>query len=277
MILTNIFRNVLVGVNINYVSNFQLIQNRVENPPSIFGSTDILIYQPLKNHGKLDTDYIIGNILPKQAKTISFPYIYFLGYFPDFLQVKFVDMDEVKRWPDKEDHLPYQYKRVNQLIDNGTSYHNFFMDITQQKDFITLEETIDRLQFSLNKLKEKEMYCDVKLYDFVISKYKQCRLFHSPNHPTNVIFTYLANSIMHFLCKILQLDCKIVFDFSSTEEFLGVHSNMLIFPCIHQHLALEFPIQQNCYLQGSNLSLDEYWTKYIRLYKSSCTESAKAT
>lgn len=264
MILSNIFSGVLRGVNVRYVSNFQLIQKRVDEPPPIFIDTDILIYQPLQNHGKLDTKYIIENIIPKTCKTISFPYVYFLGYFPDFLQVKFVDMDEVKRWPDEDDQLPYQYIRVNTLIDNGLIDQ---FDITLSDDFITKEETLDRLHFSLNKLKEKELSCDIKLHDFILSNFRKTRLFHSPNHPSNVIFTYLANAIMQKLCIALHINRTFVFNFASTNEFLGVFSNMLIFPSVHKHLDLQFPVQQSCFLAGSDLSLDAYWTKYVRLYK----------
>lgn len=262
-VLSNIFNSIIdkTKYNIKDVSNYKLIKNNDILPEEVFKNADVLIYQPLNGHGKLDSDYIISNIISKNCITVSFPYLYFLGYFPDY-----IDLEDEK--------LPYQYKGINDIIEkNKNVSKGDLLDIIfniMKGGYVSGNEIIDKFNYSINKLKEKEEKCDLKYSQFIIDNYKDKKLFHSPNHPSNVVLNKLFNDI------IIKLNEKCVDKMRMKEllvlninldgiyELLGVIHNMIIFDDVKKQLNLNFD-EDYCYLNFKNLQKKEYFEEYIKL------------
>lgn len=142
---------------------------------------DILIYQPVSvKHGIRTTENASGvlNYLKPNCIKICFPSI-------------FLDM-----WCFSENnglymggHTLYKYShltlpQVLELYDTG------------KYDF----ELKQRLNYSIQYMQKKEaQFCNIHVTDFIIANYKKQKLMYTQNHPTDILYRFLAKEICRYL------------------------------------------------------------------------------
>jgi hypothetical protein len=142
---------------------------------------DMLIYQPVSvKHGIRTTENASGvlNYLKPNCIKICFPSI-------------FLDM-----WCFSENnglyiggHTLYKYSHLNlqqvlELYDSG------------KYDF----ELKPRLDYSIQYMQKKERdFCNIHVTDFIIANYKKHKLMYTQNHPTDILYRFLAKEICRFL------------------------------------------------------------------------------
>ena len=104
------------------------IENKTPLDKETLKQADVFIYQPIHDrHGEYSTNYIIKNILKKDCKTISFPYIYNSAFFSTYLRMINYIVDENGKRSKPEENIELFKKKaflhgfgdVCELIQNG--------------------------------------------------------------------------------------------------------------------------------------------------------------
>ena len=237
------------------ITNFKLIWNK-EKIPEDFRKADILIYQPLTNHGIYDTDDIIKNMLTADCKRISVSYLFFIGYYPDYFKNTY---DNLKTVTNKLPYglFPYGHKQLSNLKDLPI---NEIIEKSKTISFIDKEFIIKQLNIGLNKIVEKDTNLDIKLSDFIMKNYKQIKMFHTVDHPTNHLMEVFINNVL----KILYLP---EISLKNYDELLGDISSP-IYPCVYNELQLTFE-NNYFYCNKNKMSYDNWIDLYIqRLYRN---------
>ena len=123
---------------------------------------ELLIYQPTR-----------WFTIPEGVKTISFPYLYDDGTFPVH-------------------HGTGGFKIIDELLEKGENVLNLY---DEKKINFNL---IERKKRSLEILKEKENFCDIKISDFLEGTHRH-PLFFTHNHPTMYVTMEVVNRILQVL------------------------------------------------------------------------------
>lgn len=239
------------------ITNYLVIEGKMSFPVEIAKQADLFIYQPLNGHGEYDTDYIKSNYLKNSCQLISSPYLYFLGYFPDYIQD-----------PRNKDTItpqipygifPYGSQRLIDLITEGKSVPQI-IEQSYGDDFIPKNLIFEKLHQSLSILRNKETMTDIKLADFIEHNYQKHHLFYSVNHPTNFL---LKAYIKQILRKMNLSTKKIKNNPFFHKEFFTNWTNGIIYPCVAKTLNLEFDISHVTY-RDKLVLYPIYIVEYVR-------------
>lgn len=215
--------------------NYVLLKNPSELPLDLFKKADLFIYQPLKGHGIADTAYIKANYISKKCKCISFPYIYFNGYFPDYVHDINYARTVSKQYPSGIFYTGHQ--KIIDFICNGDS-PNKIVEKCMSPELFSEEYIRQNYQKTIRILREHEIDTDVKIASFIESNYKKARLFHTINHPTNIILKEVLKQIISILkWDSTTVDNNPLFDHEILKE--GGFTD-IIYPSVSQNLGLEF-------------------------------------
>ena len=119
---------------------------------------------------------------------------------------------------------------------------------------------------TMGKLKERELYCDISISDFIEEKYQIRQLFYEPQHPTNLVLFEKANRILQ------KLDmCRINWDKSRVSPMNGMDGKeIFIYGCVKKELGLKFEQDQirNNYSQtltGAPYCIEEWVEDYYKM------------
>lgn len=243
------------------IASWEVLKLGIPLPVDKVKEADFFIYQPIVGWEEYDTDYIKDNILKESCVCISFPYIYFLGYFPDFFRDPNNEgtITNTKPWGD----FPYGQQRLMDLIMENRYSLEEIVDITLKDDFISSDAIWKNFFYSLDILKEHEKSTKIILSDYIESNYSKIKLFHSCNHPTNKLLSVLIERVL----TLMNLNPYGVENANLFKtELCGGWTNPIIYPCIAKTLNLEFDIFTSK-VTGTEVSYKEYITEYIkRLY-----------
>lgn len=241
------------------ITNYLVLAGLEQFSEDSLKNADLLIYQPLKGHGNYDTDYVKQHYLKKNCESFSFPYIYFLGYFPDFAE----DPNNIKtiNTEAKFGYFPYGHKRIMDLIQEGIP-PNKILEKSMHADFIPEEVIWEKYNYCMEILRKREKTTDIKLADFIEKHFRQHKLFHSAHHPTNFLLKELVRQILNFmkLKRVKRFNQDTFFD----KELLDSWNNHLIYPCVVRVLNLEFDTSQAIYANRP-VPYSVYIHDYIKL------------
>ena len=213
--------------DITMITNFKLIWEKREIPDD-FRVADILIYQPLYSHGMYNTEDIINNMCKNDCQKISISYLYFNGYFPDYFKN---NIDNAKTISQELPYglFPYGMKTITDQKDLPVSN---IIERSKNNDFIDKSLIQNQLQSSFHKLYEKERDVDIKCADYIEKNYKRIKLFHTVDHPTNILLQKIIDDITVYLnverVELLEYD-ELLKDVS-----------IPIYSCVYNTLQLEF-------------------------------------
>lgn len=240
------------------IVNYIILNDVTQLPVDLLKTADLFIFQPIQGHGMGDTEYIKNNILKKKCKTISFPYIYFRGYFPDYVH----DPNNVRTV--SQPRYPFGifgsgHQKIMDYIAAGVS-PNEIINKCMQLDLLTANEVNDNLKSTLNILKERESSTDVKISAFIAHYYKKTRLFHTAKHPTN----YLLKELMRQILIKMKLNARAVYTSPFFDkELLQFESTDIIYPSVAQILGLQFDISA-AFCHYDHVSFVEFINDYIK-------------
>ncbi len=255
--------------NYNYIINWKKLKDKdYVFPAEIAKNADIFIYQPLKNHGNLDTDFIKNNLLKKSCVCISMPYILFLGYFPDYVHPDERN-DKTKSKKYTFGAFPYGHGQLNKLILKNCYTINEIIELSRKDDFLSEDFIWNKLETSLQVLREREKSTDIKIADFIEQNYDKFKLFHSVNHPTNYLYKELIKQVL----LVLHLDTNGVDKNQFFKREVGsVCSNPIIYPCVVKALNLPFNTENTNCLKKS-VTYNQFIEKYFQLlYPEYCKQ-----
>ncbi len=240
------------------VINYKTIFDSNLLPLQQLQQADIFIFQPLHGHGRIDTDYIRANYLKSSCRCISFPYIFFSGYFPDYVD----DRNNIRTISDKCPFGIYGYghQKIIDFIALGLAPHHI-LELSERDDLFSPGELYGNLERTLEILREKEKETDVKLSDFIKKNFRKYRLFHTVKHPTNVLLKELFKQLLPLLgLRSKNIDSDPFF----SREHLTFETTDIIYPSVAKILNLHFTASHA--LRGyEEVSCTEYINGYMKL------------
>ena len=144
---------------------------------------DILIYQPLKDsHGELSEKNILANIVSKNTKLVSFPYIFNSGAY---------SLIHSPRSPGRSYGKIYGDDIIIDLLEK----HDLNIVLKLYKNHQIDFDLINRFEKCIFELKNRENSTHIKLAKFIEANYQKHKLFLTSNHPTTIVFIEACRQI----------------------------------------------------------------------------------
>ena len=224
--------------------------------------SDLIIYQHVsKYYGirALSTARILSHAKINSIP-ISFPSLYFDGYFP---------------------HLAMLPGRKSVLLDTVHDYvimYGYLMGLEQQEiieviqseDFYSEELSNRLLKKSINDLikREESNNVDIKISDYIKKNYRFQKLFNHFNHPRRPIFEYITFQIL----DILGMAKNKYLHYDGQEGYLDAMSTP-IYRSTYNNLALMFPEDFSTYNTTKGLVkmpevVSDYYSTYDTMDKT---------
>ncbi|MEW5838763.1 MAG: WcbI family polysaccharide biosynthesis putative acetyltransferase [Pseudomonadota bacterium] len=234
-----------------------LTDGDVGNVVAKVSDADLFIYQPVKEapgrRKEFSSDFLLGLLKPG-ALAISFPSLYFDGYFP---------------------HLG----SLRGLVSVLNRVHDYFIayacalglseaaciDLIRSEELYSKELSVELLERSLNNLKEREAAdkIDVTVSGYIEEGYRSRKMFYQFNHPDRGVFVYVASRILE----------KIGFDSGALKEGGSSYLDAIsapLYSSTHKNLGLRFENDPCTYsaLGDRQLGLEQVVSEFYAFYKA---------
>jgi hypothetical protein len=206
------------------------------------------------------------DLLPADCVTVKFPAIDFNLFWP-FRCANPYDEPELPIFPFGQ--FPYGDRIVLECVDKGMAPEKIIAHYRDGWDKYGVD--LDRLlQLESARLTARDAHCDVKMGEYVMTHFREERLYWTPDHPSNA----LLRELMHRLLKAradalpalaeLDIDATMLYRLSP-EGPLGVIS-VPIHPRVAEHLGLHWYDlgERHQAYGGVTYSHDEYLEAMIR-------------
>lgn len=263
----------------DYIDNF--CNERIKN-------IDLIILQPISTNyrnGSFSTKRIMK--IMDSSKVIMIPYIYFDGYFPDICYL----YDENKNKIDKDGLIYHDRNIINHIIDqidlekignndylkdnHNMEYHvERITNILTDKTYFNKNQSIRKCNKSIRRLEIRELEpydygkpVDVKISDFIKNNYMTDRLFHTMNHPTNIVLYEVCDRILKILNNnnYENYENNGNYENRDIKELLG-DIVFPIYPSTTSNLELSFDTTYSYITNKNKLTFDEIISMYVKLY-----------
>ncbi|MEO0926654.1 MAG: WcbI family polysaccharide biosynthesis putative acetyltransferase [Cyanobacteria bacterium J06643_13] len=241
-----------------------MIENGSRLAPEVIEQAKLFIYQPVKDtHGERASNYLLQE-LPADCHTVSFPSLYFTGYFPQYCK-----NPALKTIRPNHPHgvIPHGDANIISLVNQGKSDREI-SDLLHNRNFYTQEYLLAKVEESLAELARRESELDVRVSDFIRDNYQSHQLFYSQNHPTDILGMFVVNQILELLGFSPIQD-----PLSLSRSLRGVQSNVQIpfYPSVIEHLHLTFAGRETVYGHNgfctNRMTFARYISEYIELHK----------
>jgi hypothetical protein len=263
--LKNYFDNfILDNIETTLIFTYQCIneftdKNIPEYIKKIFSDADILFYNPVSEKHDVWSSNNILSLVPSNCKCYQIPYYKFYGYFYNDEtrdnESKFGTLVSEKL----EKKLIKLYKldqNLNMECIKKICYHliNIF-------NYDYIQSKILQIKNDFNNFRELEQNCQFKMSDYLISNFKNKKLFYNYNHPSSEFWMTLFKMIVNKL----NLPVKYVFELKS------VMKNLIEEPIIYDNKIagwLEFDINKKITFNNSEINpftyyIIHFYSKYI--------------
>lgn len=224
---------------------------------------DLIISQPIKETNKFETKlsskYLKEN-MHSSAVFLSISNITSKLYFPQ-------NQDSYRMNTFRlggKNLFTYQDVIINNFIELGLNIDNI-KEILSDKDLYDINFLDAYVANQLSDFKNREMDCDIKMFDFIQDNYNRTVCFHSFNHPKYFILKELAMRILKFLNITPEIyeEEEITIDMFNQEQ--------PIYPSIHNYFNFDyFPDKEyypNKYILNNKFSFERYIDVYYTTYK----------
>ena len=242
----------------------------------VIPEVDLFIYQPVSekynNNLKYSSKYIVKQ-LKKACRRISFPSCYFRGYYPELRVVKnennrSIDIRFKVNGESLLSILVHDVNIIKGFVEKKSIEeikNNFINEDFYDKSF--LDKTLNQTLLALES-RENDLDIDVKISSFIKDNFRTKRLFHTFNHPTNVLFKYIAERILEFL--------SIESNFKYLPDSLD-HASFPVYQSTYKKLRLNFKNLPRHNIRGHFIKLEDVIKNYIEFYKTIPTEILQKT
>lgn len=236
--------------------NYVAIQKELEIPEDIVNRTKLLIYQPIDNKYETRSSDYIKNKVSSDCICISFPYIYFQGYWPE--NTKNPINEKNQQYPFGK--FPYGDSNIIEMIAKDYNETKILAEL-EREDFYQTNYIFKNFQQTLSELIKRETETDLKISKFIKDNYRYTYLFHSPNHPANIIGLNLANQILE------KLEIAPISSIYLQEKFADYQ--LPIYPSVIKILDLKFTQQETRYtvtFTDAKINFKNYMKEYLKQY-----------
>lgn len=205
-------------------------------------------------------------VLPKECFTLKFPSVDFSLLWP-FNCINAYNKPEPPAFP--FGRFPYGDRAITNAIDRGMSaddildyYMNSWEDYRVDLDRL--------LQLETARIQARDAKCDVKIGDFVLTRFRKERLFWTVNHPAPVLLSELIERLLHAADPVdpalqdADIESTVAAHFPNGGP-LGV-VNVPIHPKVAEYLQLEWYDPNEIYRtwDGATYTYRQYFEEMIR-------------
>lgn len=242
-----------------------LIEKGSRIPDELLKQAKLFIYQPVKDiHGDRSTQSIL-NKLPSDCQSISFPSLYFKGYFPQYCKNP---VNQVIKPNYSFGVIPHGDTNIISMLKEGKNIPEIIERLSNP-NFYSPEFLLANLNETLEELARRESQLSIKVSSFIKEHYQHNYLFHTQNHPTDIVGVYVVNQIL----KLLNLP-SLGDELSIKNPFRGQLENFQIpvYPSVIKHLNLTFANESTVYKHSSfctnKMTFARYISEYVDLHMS---------
>lgn len=234
-------------------------------PESILQQARLFIYQPVKDiHGERSAKYLLDR-LPSDCQKISFPSLYFKGYFPQLCKNPAIKII-------KPNHpfglIPHGDRNIVEMLKEGKSEAEIIAELGDP-NFYTAEFLRSNLNDTTETLRQREAQLDIKVSEFIKANYQSYRLFYTQNHPTDVLGMYVVNQMLRLIGFPVLGDSL---TFHNLNKGALDKEQIPIYPSVIKHLNLSFVNRYSNYIYDAfattKMTFDRYISEYIELHNS---------
>lgn len=244
-----------------------LIKGKRTIPDRLLQRAKLFIYQPIKDrHGISSTKHILSRISP-ECRQISFPPLYFTGYHPQYCKNP---QDRVVEPVYPFGIMPYGDINIISMLEKGKSIAEI-IETLNDPDFYDRDFLLANVENSLAELARREASLNIKVSEFIKTHYRQHYLFHTINHPTDILGIYVVNQILQAI-DLPKLEDNLFID----RPHRGVldKKQIPIYPSTIANLQLSFIDENAVYRHDSfctnRMTFTRYIKEYINLNQSNC-------
>lgn len=223
-VLCDIFRTFGTRDDVSYdqLVNFKLIAKQDWFPYDDVAAFDLVVFSPILNRAQFNTSHLVEFCRARGIATLSYPWLEWRGYFPG------IRKDDTffgcKQW---------NYRALHALALESTCMERFRAACLEDASALGAEPDGDAETREL-ALREQNSGAEIEVAPFVAENYRRARLFLTPDHPTGVLYAYVARRI----AEATGLALRAGFDADGFEPQLGI--KVPIFPAVARRLALDF-------------------------------------
>lgn len=236
-----------------------LSEEDIPNLEKVIAEIDLFIHQPVSDNYKgiqqLSTRYLRSR-LKSDSNVISFPVAYFTGYNPEMVYMK------GKNGAVLSEPFPYHDSNIVDFYVQGKTVNDTHYHLLENDSFYSRESLESKLEHTLKNLSQREEELDIKCSSFIQSHFQTFKLFHSFNHPSCTIISYICNSIL----KLLKIsESKDFFSASNEPDPLKRHW-FPIYPSLYSGLELKFETSQKYCFENQLYDVKEVIESFFRFY-----------
>jgi hypothetical protein len=242
--------------------NIEILKGDIEH-------CDLFVTQDVRKenkHHRPSADSLIS-ITRSGCRSIRIPNLHGMNlFYPQMDLRRLGEQDSVI-----EDVAYYVIGRGDEIIESG--FRNG-KTVDEMEDEISNTQIFSEalikgvFETGLQKLKKRELDCDILISDFIERNYKKVQLFYEPVHPTNVLILEKANRVLELIGYNAVTEDEIqmsLLDGCDQEE-------AFIYPCVRETLGLEYEqnyIRKNkgVGFRNSALTLREYIEDYYKVLR----------
>jgi hypothetical protein len=174
--------------------NFLLNKDDYEDVKSVLKQVDIFIYQQTSDaFGKLYNSENLCSLTPKSCIKISYPSIYFMGYFPELLYLR-KSGDAANKFSDYHDANIINFY----LSDKSTAVERSIAAI-MDPTYYSEEQLLTNAENSIKELEKREKNLTITISDFIKNNWLKEQLFFSMNHPNRKVLNEVTSRILNYL------------------------------------------------------------------------------
>ncbi|MGQ8366334.1 WcbI family polysaccharide biosynthesis putative acetyltransferase [Glaciecola sp. 1036] len=219
---------------------------------------DLVVYQPILSSDFQTASSGYVESVVSESNRIKVPNAFFQGYHPDLVEFKLSQVDTAFT-PLMEKTGSHHSATLIQLFNAGKDVKQAITVLSELNQ--TIRNKIKKVAAeSIQELKSREVNynLDVCISSFIEQNFKQKKLFHIHNHPSNIVVKLIVQEIQ----KRFSLDENSI---SMPANELHGFSQPPILPVVKEALELEFECQ-NALFNESKYSFNEWIENCYELY-----------
>lgn len=237
-----------------------LIQNIEEKclDEEVLQNLDLFIHQDIRSDNRFGYKLSDAYILPKLKENclqITVPNLFGMGgvIFPQ--SVFFNKYNHVLAG-NREGFFPHADIVIDKAVREGKGIQEILEQI--KGEAFSREEILNHFHAGMEKIAERELNWDIKIYDFIMDNYKKVKLFFNIGHPTNTVIKEISLGILKMLEISDEISCS-NYDMDYYEE--------PVYDCVKKELGLEWQESEirkrGAKMEDHKMTIEEYVKEYL--------------
>lgn len=220
----------------HHLTNYRLIATKSPVPYKEMSGYDAVVFSPVLRKEGYNTDELEQVLTEARVPFVKYPWLQWSGYAPG------AEITSNYAW-----HSGWWYRALEQAAAEYPTFHAF--EAAVMEGDLLADMALSNLQKTTADLRAREADCDVKIAPFVEENYRYKRLFLTPDHAGNALYSDVCTQITDRLG--LKLSPGLHQDRMETQDGILLP----ILPSVQRALRLEFQSEEyrNKMFLGKNI------------------------